>query len=73
MKENTTNQEEPRLSCEVCLKEIPESTAYTQEGEEYIRYFCGIDCYQKWHREKSADKPGERDSAAPPRDENLRE
>ena len=40
--------EEPALSCEVCLKEIPESVAQSLEGEDYVHHFCGSDCFEKW-------------------------
>jgi hypothetical protein len=39
---------EPVVSCEVCLKEIPRSVAQKRESEDYVLYFCGLDCYEKW-------------------------
>ena len=36
------------VSCEVCLTEIPKSVARSYEGPDYVYYFCGGDCYQKW-------------------------
>ena len=41
------------LTCEVCLKEIPESEAKIPEAEDYILFFCGIDCYDEWRRRKA--------------------
>lgn len=38
------------LECEMCLKEIPESAAFTPEGSEYVGHFCGIECYQAFLR-----------------------
>jgi hypothetical protein len=38
------------LECEVCLKEIPPSAAFTPEGSEYVGHFCGIECYQIFMR-----------------------
>lgn len=36
------------IACEICLKEIPKSLAHTFEGEDYVLYFCGVDCHYKW-------------------------
>lgn len=36
------------VPCEVCLTEIPKSVARSHEGPDYVYYFCGDDCYQKW-------------------------
>jgi len=40
----------PPIECEMCLKEIPESAAFTPEGSEYVGHFCGIECYQAFLR-----------------------
>lgn len=44
------------VSCEVCLKEVPQSLAHTEEAEDYVSYFCGLDCYDKWEHQKPAEK-----------------
>lgn len=37
------------LQCEVCLKEIPASEAKkSAEAEDYVLYFCGLECYGRW-------------------------
>ena len=50
-------------SCYTCLKLVPKSAARSFEGEEYIKYFCGQDCYAEWQKQtkkwlddKSEDK-----------------
>lgn len=40
------------LECEMCLKEIPESAAFTPEGGDYVGHFCGIECYQEFLRKR---------------------
>jgi hypothetical protein len=40
--------DEPLVSCEVCLKEIPKSGAQSAETSDYVVYFCGLDCYEEW-------------------------
>lgn len=47
-----TEQQKPampeQVSCEICMKEVPKTVAMNAEGGEYVLYFCGLDCYQKW-------------------------
>lgn len=38
-------------SCYTCLKLVPKSAARSFEGEEYIKYFCGQDCYAEWQKQ----------------------
>ena len=48
-----------RVSCEICLKEIPKSEASVPEAVDYFVYFCGSDCYQQWaHRGPQLDVAG---------------
>jgi hypothetical protein len=44
------------IACAVCLSEIPASTARVFEAQDYIQYFCGIDCYKKW-QDKQNNSP----------------
>lgn len=48
MSEKIIPTEPNTVSCEECLKEIPESVAHSMEGEDYILHFCGWECYKKW-------------------------
>lgn len=43
-----TSEKEGVVTCEVCLKEIPRSTARSLEGPDYVYHFCGSRCYEKW-------------------------
>jgi len=43
------------IECEVCLTEIPKSGALSEETSDYVMYFCGLECYDKW-REQDDDK-----------------
>jgi len=36
------------VSCEQCLKSIPLSESEVSEAEDYVAYFCGLECYQAW-------------------------
>lgn len=47
----TTSPGTSPVACEICLKEIPRSVAQSQEGSDYVYYFCGADCYQRWRAE----------------------
>ena len=48
----------PLVECKICLKEIPESAAFTPEGAEYVGHFCGIECYQAFLRQRREDAAG---------------
>ena len=43
------------VSCEVCFKEIPISEAKSVKATDYIMYYCGLDCYDKWSKQE--EKP----------------
>ena len=51
------------LTCDVCMKEIPKSVAKSLEGPDYVQYFCGNDCYDKWLEQTPSEPPPE-DGAA---------
>jgi hypothetical protein len=52
------NSPEGRVACEVCLKEIPRSVARSQEGSDYVLYFCGDTCFVEWRKgQTEAGKP----------------
>lgn len=39
------------VPCETCLKLVPRSEAASAEARDYVAYFCGLECYEKWTRE----------------------
>ena len=43
------------VSCEVCMKEVPKSLAHTEEAEDYVLYFCGLDCFDKWEHQNNTN------------------
>lgn len=52
------NPQEGTVACKVCLKEIPQSVASSQEGSDYVLYFCGENCFEAWKQgANEADKP----------------
>jgi hypothetical protein len=44
-----------RLSCALCMREIPPEVELSQEGQEYVHYFCGLACYRAWHERGGAE------------------
>lgn len=50
--------DEPQVKCEVCLKEIPQSEAVNPEAQDYVLFFCGVDCYSRWNEEAARQKAG---------------
>ena len=57
MNEKPVPAEPTLIDCEICFKEIPDSVAMTEEGEDYVVHFCGLDCYVAWKEkgEKTQD------------------
>jgi len=47
-----------QIACEICLREVPKTEALNAEGAEYVLYFCGLDCYQKWSGDQSEQAGG---------------
>ena len=52
MREREKPAETEKIACEVCLKEVPKSEAKIDEASDYVLYFCGLDCYERWREEK---------------------
>lgn len=38
------------VSCEICLREIPESVIHSPEGPDYVHHFCGLECLHVWQK-----------------------
>ena len=44
------------IACEICLKEVPHSEAQTTEVDDYVMHFCGLECYDQWHKDITEEK-----------------
>ena len=42
------------VSCDVCHHDIPIAEAVTAEMTDYVVYFCGLDCYDRWRLQREA-------------------
>jgi hypothetical protein len=42
------------VPCAVCQKEIPKSVALSSEDQDYVLYFCGLDCSENWAADQMA-------------------
>lgn len=51
---------EGQVDCAYCLESIPPSEAHHPEGEDYVMYFCGLECYALWRSkaQKGDPRPG---------------
>lgn len=54
--EKETRSDDAVVECAVCMKEIPRSAAKSAEAVDYVAYFCGLDCYQKWQQQREKKK-----------------
>ena len=52
MNDKDTGYETEIVECSQCLKEIPASEAKSAEGTDYVVHFCGLECYDRWIKEK---------------------
>lgn len=48
--------DDTNVKCAVCLKEIPKSEAKSAEAIDYVLYFCGLDCFEKWQTNNRSDE-----------------
>ena len=39
------------FSCEVCLKEVPADAVKVTDAQDYVHYFCGLDCLDAWQKQ----------------------
>ena len=46
-----------RVPCHVCRHDILTSEALVAEATDYVAYFCGLDCYDRWRRQRDAFPP----------------
>ena len=51
--ESSRGLHEPAASipCSVCRHEIPLSVALWRESSDYVAYFCGLECYDRWRNQ----------------------
>tara|TARA_R110002049_G_scaffold267587_1_gene443983 strand:- start:459 stop:695 length:237 start_codon:yes stop_codon:yes gene_type:complete len=50
-----------RLSCAVCLTEIPPDAVNVIDAQDYVHHFCGLGCFEKWQKQAESsqrDLPG---------------
>jgi hypothetical protein len=38
-----------QVFCSTCQHEVPLSEVVVAEAVDYVVYFCGLDCYERWH------------------------
>jgi hypothetical protein len=50
-----------QVSCQLCRKQLPADEAVVEEAKDYVHWFCGQDCYQRWQHEHSQDEESSRE------------
>ena len=43
-----------QVPCAVCEHEVPVSEAVVREASDYMAYFCGLECYERWRKQADA-------------------
>ena len=49
-------QQDEKVACEICLKEVPISEAKSEEATDYFLHFCGLECYEKWKKQNNKEE-----------------
>jgi Domain of unknown function (DUF3330) len=62
MNQHATVSEQQLISCEICLKSIPKQDSKYIEADDYVAYFCGLECYDLWVKQAEEDEE-EKDKA----------
>ena len=39
------------FSCAVCLAEVPADSIKVTDAQDYVQYFCGLDCLEAWRKQ----------------------
>lgn len=55
---STLPTDEQIVSCKLCLESVPLSESDISEAEDYVAYFCGLECYDEWKKLQADKKPG---------------
>ena len=45
------------VACKACAKELPLDEAEREEALDYVMYFCGLECAERWRQEHYAKDP----------------
>jgi hypothetical protein len=48
----------PMVNCQKCLKEIPPDETKSAERDDYVLYFCGLECYEEWQKQQHGHERG---------------
>jgi len=57
LKQTSLPDDEQLISCETCINSVPISETNIVEVEEYVAYFCGLECYDQWLHQKPPHNP----------------
>lgn len=47
----------PDSHCAACGENLVPAQSQSVEVQDYVLYFCGLDCYQKWRHERGYAGP----------------
>ena len=51
MEQHPKLQNEEKITCASCMKDIPLSAATSSEAAGYTLHFCGAECFNEWNRQ----------------------
>ncbi len=56
MDTHANSKDQELLSCEICIKEVPMMSGKALEIDDYVMHFCGLECFDKWHKQAENKK-----------------
>ncbi len=56
MNTKTDENQKELVSCNICMKEIANGKGKVSEVDDYVMHFCGLECYDKWHKKSQQQK-----------------
>ncbi len=59
MSQTDQDAEKDEVRCNYCGEWLPGDEAISPEGDEYVLYFCGLECHAQWEAERAADTENE--------------
>lgn len=54
MSKTDEDADKNEVRCNYCSEWLPGDEAISPEGDDYVLYFCGVECHAQWEAERAA-------------------
>ncbi|MDZ7753156.1 MAG: DUF3330 domain-containing protein [Gammaproteobacteria bacterium] len=55
MNKTDEDADKNEVRCNYCSEWLPGDEAVSPEGDDYVLYFCGVECHALWEAERAAE------------------